>query len=139
MISIENLPISPPEYDKEQLIVWENEYMQGIVTFPSWALYQKLIEQEGIARGSELRLHVGKLISLFGQKVTMKRVYTKNKEEMCFVSFSDDTALYETVFFPQVYTCFQDLLVLGGAFILEGVVQEEYGSYQVDIRNLKKI
>ncbi len=56
-----------------------------------------------------------------------------------FISFSDDTAIYETVIFPEPYADHQDLILLGGAFAIQGIVDEELGAIQVDIQKLNRI
>ena len=59
--------------------------------------------------------------------------------EMCFTSFSDDVSIYETIFFPNAYAAFRDLLFLGGNFLIKGVVQVEHNdAIQVQVIDLKR-
>lgn len=126
------------EYESLQLVDWEHEYMGGFVSFSSWQLYRRVLEREDVSRGVDFPALKGKRIRLFGDFVTSKATRTKNGDTMLFVSFSDDTAIYETVFFPESYIAFRDLLFLGGAFLVEGLVQEDYGSFVLQVSNLQR-
>lgn len=126
------------EYESLQLVDWEHEYMGGFVSFSSWQLYKNVLQREDVSRGVDFPALKGKRIRLFGDFVTSKATRTKNGDTMLFVSFSDDTAIYETVFFPEAYLAFRDLLFLGGAFLVEGLVQEDYGSFVLQVSNLQR-
>jgi DNA-directed DNA polymerase III PolC len=127
------------EYSPGKLVNWEQNLLQGCITFPSWLFFQEYLQQHNIVRGADLRHYIGKEVTLFGKKVTQKQVRTKDHMEMCFTSFSDDVSIYETVFFPNAYAAFRDLLFLGGNFLVKGVVQVEHDdAIQVQITDLKR-
>jgi hypothetical protein len=52
---------------------------------------------------------------------------------MKFVSFEDETGLYETVFFPREYRRFCHMLGKGRAYVLRGKVEEELGAITVTV------
>ena len=135
---VQNLPVQR-EYEKLQMVRWEQEYLGGCVTFPSWMLYRNIIQNEGIARGIDFPTLVGQHIVLFGEFVTCKAVRTKKGDSMMFVSFSDDTAIYEAILFPESYLAFRDLIFLRGAFLIEGIVQNDMDSYVLQVTNLRRI
>jgi error-prone DNA polymerase len=58
---------------------------------------------------------------------------------MSFVTFSDETGLIETVFFPPSYLAFRDLLALEKAFLMVGRVEETLGSLQVNVSKLQVV
>lgn len=126
------------EYSPGKLVNWEQHLLQGCITFPSWLFFQEYLEKHEVIRGADLKHFIGKEVTLFGKKVTQKRVRTKDQLEMCFTSFSDDVSIYETVFFPNAYAAFRDLLFLGGNFLIKGVVQVEHDALQVQITDLKR-
>lgn len=126
------------EYDSVQLIDWEHENMGGFVTFPKWKLYAPFLKRKDVARGIDFPALVGKHVLLFGDFVTSKATRTKNGDTMLFVSFSDDTAIYETVFFPEAYLAFRDILFLEGAFAVQGSIQEDFGSFVLQVTNLQR-
>ncbi len=131
-----DLPVVRP-YDSKKLINWELSYLDGAVAFPEWVLYRKSLLVKKRVRAIDLRYHVGKEVILFGIYVTHKRVRTKNDEPMCFVTFSDETGLIESVIFPPAYLAFRDILVLEKAFLFVGKVEETLGSLQVNISQMK--
>lgn len=126
------------EYESFQLVDWEHEHMGGFVSFSCWQLYQNFLKREDVARGIDFPALKGKTIRLFGDYVTSKATRTKNGDTMLFVSFSDDSSIYETVFFPEAYLAFRDILFLGGVFMVEGQVQEDCGSYVLTVSNLRR-
>jgi len=139
---LEKGEIAPPtcrEYSSLQFVDWEYEHMGGFVSFPSWMLYRNILSQKEVRRGIDLASYKGEYISLFGEFVTSKAARTKKRDTMMFVSFSDDTAIYETVFFPEAYLAFRDLLFLRGAFVVSGQVQEDEGSFVLQVTNLKRL
>jgi DNA-directed DNA polymerase III PolC len=133
-----NLPVVRP-YDSQKLINWELSHLDGAVAFPEWALYKKYLTFKNRVRSVDLKYHIGKDVTLFGLYVTGKKVRTKNDEPMCFVTFSDETGLTETVFFPPSYLVFRDLLALEKAFLFVGRVEETLGSLQVNVSQLKVV
>lgn len=133
------LKIKPPEFQKEKLIKWEYETLDGFVTFPSWFLYRDLLKKQFIITGTSLNRYLGKEVILYGQKVTQKRVSTKYKEHMSFITFADDTSMYNTVFFPKVYEEARDLLFLGGSFLIKGKVDKDFDDFQVIVSSIQRI
>jgi error-prone DNA polymerase len=127
------------EYQKEKLISWEHDFLNGFVTFPSWFLYKDLLKNEQIIPGSSLKDHLGKEIILYGQKVSQKRVATKFQQHMAFITFSDDTCMFNTTFFPQAYEDCRDLLFLGGSYLIKGRVEQDMKDYQIVVSDLKRI
>ena len=127
------------EYNPQRIINWELGLLGGGVSFPEWALYKRALKIEGRTQARNLKDHIGKEVLLFGLYVTSKRVYTKNKEHMSFVTFSDETGLIESVLFPGVYLAFRDLLNLEDAFLIKGKVEETLGSIQLNIFEIEKV
>ncbi len=136
--ALEEVPVMR-EYEPMQLVHWEQENMGSLVSFSTWRLYRHILERDDIVRGLDLPDYVGKQVVLFGEYVTSKATRTKKGDTMLFVSFSDDSAIYESVFFPEAYIAFRDLLFLGGAFLVQGIVQHDLGSYVLQITGLRRI
>ena len=58
---------------------------------------------------------------------------------MEFLTFEDETGLVETVFFPRVYRRYAQTLSSGQAFMLQGMVEEEYGTVTLTVEKLQKL
>ena len=121
------------EFSPWQLIEWEVRFLKSAVSFPPWALYPKALQMKGRVRSAELFSYQDRVVVAFGVYVTAKVVWTKKGEEMCFVTFSDETGLIETVFFPQTYVIFRDLLFTGKAFLIKGKVENSLGALQIQV------
>jgi DNA polymerase-3 subunit alpha/error-prone DNA polymerase len=69
--------------------------------------------------------------------VTQKEVLTKDGLGMDFVSFEDETALYETVLFPDAYKRYRLLLFDQRPLIVVGTVKEDQGALNVEVESLQ--
>jgi DNA polymerase III alpha subunit len=58
---------------------------------------------------------------------------------MAFITFSDDTCMFNTTFFPQAYEDCRDLLFLGGSYLIKGRVEKDMKDYQIVVSDLKRI
>jgi DNA polymerase III alpha subunit len=90
-------------------------------------------------KASELSAHVGVLVRLIGWLITAKEVLTAHDEPMEFLTFEDETAIFETVLFPAAYTKFRPLLLEGGAFVVEGTVEESHHAITLTIVHLRRL
>jgi len=87
----------------------------------------------------EIPRHANRRVTLAGLWVAGKEVVTRNRESMVFVSFEDSYSIYETVFFPASFNRFSLLFDGGGLFILSGKVEEDSGSYSVNVDKLIRV
>ena len=72
-----------------------------------WAKYIVNIKR---IKASEIEKHVNRFVTLIGWPITRKNVLTKKGEAMAFVSFEDESDLYETVLFPTIFEKYNALL-----------------------------
>ena len=94
---------------------------------------QTLVDSRGLAR------LVGRRVFIAGFLVTEKELRTSRHEEMSFVSFEDPYGIFETVFFPQAYRRLAVVLERGGAFLLRAVVEEDWGSLQLQVHDVRSL
>ncbi|MGH0052204.1 MAG: DNA polymerase III subunit alpha, partial [Sphaerochaetaceae bacterium] len=87
----------------------------------------------------EITHYVGRYVTLIGYQITQKQVLTKTGAMMNFVSFEDETALYETVLFPQVYNRVSPLLLNRFPLCVFGLVTNDEGALIIEVQNLKKL
>jgi DNA polymerase-3 subunit alpha/error-prone DNA polymerase len=64
-------------------------------------------DEDGALRTGD---YIGRYVKLIGWPVTQKEVWTKDGLTMSFLSLEGETALYETVIFPDVYEKYGRLL-----------------------------
>jgi len=89
-----------------------------------------------IKKAKDIHLYKGKTIALIGIAITRKITATRNRQPMEFVTFEDETDLYECVMFPEAYETFGDLLNWETLFLIQGKVEETYSVYTVTIEKL---
>jgi DNA polymerase-3 subunit alpha/error-prone DNA polymerase len=81
--------------------------------------------------------YVGKNVKMIGWPVTQKDVWTKDGLTMSFLSLEDETALYETVIFPQVYDRYSKLLFDQRPLLVYGRVCNDEGALSVEISRIE--
>ena len=101
-----------------------------------------LIKKDRLGRivaASELEKHVGKTVRFVGWLLTGKLVSTKTGEVMEFLTFEDHTGLLETTFFPAVYRRYAHVLTSGAPYLLEGVIDCDYGALTMTVDRVKSL
>ena len=86
-------------------------------------------------------LHIGEYkgrnVKMIGWPVTQKDVWTKDGLTMSFLSLEDETALYETVIFPQAYDRYNKLLFDQRPLLVYGRVADDNGAVSLEISKIE--
>jgi error-prone DNA polymerase len=90
-------------------------------------------------KAAHLPNHVGANVCCAGWLITGKAVQTKHGDVMEFLTFEDETDIFETTFFPQVYKRYCHLLDSGRPFRLTGKVEEDYGAVTLTVTGVEKL
>ena len=93
----------------------------------------------GRTKGRDIPAQSGKQVAFAGWLISGKLVSTKTGEAMEFLTFEDETALVETVFFPKVYRRYATRLSTGRAYILWGIVEEEFGAATLTVDKVRAL
>ena len=98
-----------------------------------------LVKNGGIktCKGADLANHVGRTVDFLGLLLTGKIVSTKTGEAMEFLTFEDETAIIETTFFPEVYRRYAHVLSAQRAYLLRGLVEEDFGALTLTVQQLR--
>jgi DNA polymerase III alpha subunit len=83
--------------------------------------------------------YAGRNVKMIGWPVTQKDVWTKDGLAMCFLSLEDETALYETVVFPDVYTQYSTLLFDQRPLLLYGRVTNDQGAVSLEVSRIERL
>jgi DNA polymerase-3 subunit alpha/error-prone DNA polymerase len=94
---------------------------------------------KGRVRADRLGEHMGREVKMIGWPVTQKEVWTKDGLAMSFLSLEDETALYETVIFPQVYERYGRLLFDQRPLLVWGRVCDDLGAVSVEVRRVEAL
>jgi DNA polymerase III alpha subunit len=95
--------------------------------------YKDVLKRLKYVRARDLHAHVGKQVTTIGWQITTKTVHTIHGELMKFVSFEDQTGIYETVLFPKVYNQYCHTLNGSRPYILKGKVEEDFGAITLTV------
>ncbi len=90
-------------------------------------------------RATQIGFNVHRVVTLAGWLVTHKTVTTRTKEYMCFLTFEDETGLYETVMFPDVYKQRAMLIDYTKPFLVRGLVSSDMGAITITIEDLCRL
>ena len=88
---------------------------------------------------ANLKDHKGKIVSILGWLVTRKEIISRTGAPMEFISFEDETDIYDAVMFPDIYRKFCQHLDSCNAFILKGKVTSELGATQLEIKTISPL
>ena len=86
---------------------------------------------------NQLAQHVSRTVTVLGWLVTEKVVTSKKGEPMEFVTFEDQTSLYDATFFPDTYRRYCHLLAPNQAYLVTGLVEEHFGTITVTVNHLR--
>jgi DNA polymerase-3 subunit alpha/error-prone DNA polymerase len=89
--------------------------------------------------GKNIPSMVGQRVELIGWPITAKPVLTSEEDQMEFISFEDETALYETTLFPEEYELYRHLLFEQRPLIVRGLVENDRGAITVTISSIQKV
>ena len=81
--------------------------------------------------------HIGRSVRMVGWPVTQKDVWTKDGLTMSFLSLEDETALYETVIFPEIYDRCHKLLFDQQPLLVHGKVTSDQGAVSLEIQKIE--
>jgi error-prone DNA polymerase len=120
-------------YPKQLMLRHESEIFGFILSAHPLDLYADRPAGRDYVRAKELHQWVGKGVTTIGWQVTGKTVRTKAGDPMKFVTFEDQTGIYETVFFPKAYHRFCHMLNAERPYLLKGTVQENRGAITMTV------
>lgn len=101
--------------------------------------WDEQVKKKNRILAKDIGSHIGKTIQVIGWLVTLKEVITIQGNPMEFVSFEDESAIFETVFFPESYKRFSPLLDERVPFIIKGLVDDDHGAISIHVDNIEKL
>jgi error-prone DNA polymerase len=120
-------------YAKNLMLKHEMETLGFLLSIHPLDRYKNILKHLDYVRAKNLYTMVGKQVTTIGWQITGKTVNTKDGEIMKFVSFEDQTGIYETVLFPKVYDQYCHILNAARPYILKGRVEEAFGAITMTV------
>jgi error-prone DNA polymerase len=129
------------DYNRSTKMSHERETLGFILSVHPLRGYGRKIAASGrkIVQANQLSKYVGQRVTLAAWSITGKEVVTKKGDPMEFVSFEDETAIFETTFFPKAYQRFCQILDMNRAYLLTGRVQEQYGTVIHNVEDIQRL
>lgn len=125
-------PLKPP--DLQSKLLREYEVLGFLCHYHPMVLAGRV--SQGLVKMADVPRNVGRRIRCAGWLLSGKLISTKTGEVMEFLTFEDDTGIQETTFFPEVYKRSAHLLQSGRAYILTGIVEEDYGAVTLTVEQV---
>jgi len=88
---------------------------------------------------SGLSQHIERNVKLIGWPITQKEVWTKDGLTMSFLSLEDETAMYETVIFPDIYDRYNKLLFDQQPLLIYGLVKDDQGAVILEVTRIDRL
>jgi error-prone DNA polymerase len=115
----------------------EQESFGFLISAHPLSRYRDRIKALGCVPAVNIHLWTGRRIIMAGVMISGKTVSTAQGEAMKFVSFEDETGIYEAVFFPGEYRRYCTLLEGSQPRILEGTVEESTGAITFTVHRMR--
>ena len=130
------LPI-PPEYARQQQLTHELALFGFPLSCHPLDLFEDMLARISHILARDLAQHVGEVVTVIGWLVTEKIISTKKGEPMEFMTLEDQTSLYDATIFPDLYRRYCHLLATNQAYILTGLVEEQFSTVTLTVKELR--
>jgi error-prone DNA polymerase len=101
------------------------------------AVFHEAYKDTRYILAKDLAQYIGKEVTLIGWLLTEKIVSTKKGEPMEFMTLEDQTGMYDATVFPQTYRQYCHLLAPNQAYIMTGLMEEQFSTVTVTVRTLR--
>jgi DNA polymerase III alpha subunit len=131
-------PRDLPHESPKRILESQMKYLGTTLDVHPLVLWPKAYSKPRV-KGIDLPHFVGSTVTLVGWPITAKPVLTCLEEPMEFVSFEDETALYETVLFPTSFQRYHHLLYEDRPLLIKGRVECDHGAVVLNVFEIAKI
>ncbi len=99
-------------------------------------LWEKKMGGRSAVRARDLAGLTGREVRITGWLVTRKTILAASGQPMEFVSFEDETGIFETVFFPEACGTFSESLIAERPYVISGRVENDMGAVSLTVKSL---
>ena len=131
-----SIPI-PPEYSSQKRLHHERALFGFPLSCHPLDLFREALVSTPHIPTKDVGLYAGKEVTLIGWLLTEKIVSTKKGEPMEFMTLEDQTGMYDATVFPDTYQHYCHLLAPNQAYVVTGLVEEQFCTVTVTIRTLR--
>ncbi len=128
----EPAPVLPPGSEIQRLRR-QYEVLGFLTDRHPIVLFKDVLPRQGLIKAVDLPNYVGRRVRLAGWLLTGKLIKTRKGDPMQFLTFEDESTIFETTFFPQTYRRFCQVLDWGRPYILSGKIEEDFGAVTLTV------
>jgi error-prone DNA polymerase len=129
----------PAEYSTDEKLFHEIDCFGFLFSCHPLNLYVTDTLGLRIIQAADLPQYLGRSVRVLGWLINEKLTQTRNGEAMEFVTFEDQTAIYEATFFPQTFRRLWHVISANCPLIISGVVEQEFGDITVRVTQLNRL
>ena len=131
-----SIPI-PPEYTFAQRLALELKLFGFPLSCHPLDLFADVLARTPHIEAKDLAHHIGEEVTVIGWLVTEKVITTKKGEPMEFLTLEDQTTLYDAAVFPEVYRRVCHLLAKNHAYVVTGLVEQQFSTVTLTVTALR--
>lgn len=131
LVSIPNLK-EYDEYSNNELINSEKELYGFYLSNHPVTKYNNSVKL------NEINKYFDKFIKVYVLVESIRKIKTKNNEDMAFLSCSDETSIEDFIVFPNKFILLNDIKS-GDIIYISGKVEKRFDKYQILVNNVEKI
>ena len=118
--------------DKKQYLAWEKELLGLYLSDHPIKNYATQIEQVKAKPIKEITNdYIGKVVRTAGIPISVKKITTKNNQQMAFIDIEDVTSKIEAVVFPGVYAETWQIWGKNEPVLVQGKINDKDGSLKL--------
>ena len=133
------MPKALKPISEKVILSQEQEALGFLISTHPLTLYQERLKNLPITPSSEFKNKIGENVLAVGFCITGKLTETHNGEIMEFISFEDQTGIYETILFPDTYIKSCHLIQINRAYLISGIISSDLDAISLQITNLKPL
>ena len=124
-------------YNEATVLQHEIQTLGFLLSKHPLALYNSKLENSDVIQAGTLKQHANKRVKVVGWFITGKVTSTKKQDLMEFLSFEDTTAIFETIFFPKVFSKFVHMISHDRPYLLEGRVEQQFDAVTLSVEKVE--
>jgi len=124
------------DYSPAQKLAYELSVLELSPREHPMKLFRSSLQQDGLVDSEALPRMVGRHVRVAGVLAALRKTPTKNGDYMEFITLEDEKGIFEVALFPRVYSRFGRCVDGYGPYLVEGTVEERYGSFSVNARRV---
>jgi len=127
------------EYDYETLHLKEKELIGVNFKYHILYKYDKLIKEKNYDVVTDIITSKNNRVYFIGVVSRIKKIFTKNQDEMAFVEIEDVFNRIDCVLFPKTYARYQDIINIGQVYMISGKMDRSRNKLQIVIDKIERV